>query len=146
MAKTPVDYSSKHFIAEYMKQNPTANKEHVKLVLQNVGSVMSNFILEKGTMRLGNGLGTFVIGKFKPCGRFAVDMHQSKLTKKLVYNFNDHTLGFLYRFFWQRKQCYTHDKFMWRFIAARKMKRKLKDILVSTPNSEIIYPEISTLR
>lgn len=146
MARTVISYSRKEFLKSFKKKNPDivlTNKNVFIDIINTAGTVVGDFLLAEGEIKLPSRLGIINIRKFTPKGKgagFVAPMNklESKLQKKAVYQFNDHTGGFIYRFFWNKKVCKgIADKNMWVFKPIRSLKRKLAQVLKQKQND---YP------
>lgn len=142
MARTVISYSRKDYLKSFKKKNPDLVFENsvFKDIIDTAGTVIGDILLEDGEIKLPSRLGVINIRKFHPKGKGAgfvqqLDKHKSRQQKKAVYQFNDHTGGFIYRFFWNKKVCKgIADKNMWVFKAIRSLKRKLAQVLKQKVN------------
>lgn len=137
MSRTPVSYSRKEFISSYKKKYPDSeiSRGAIEVVIDNMGIAIADILLEDGEIKLGNRLGTLMIRKHRPKGKggsFTTVINEAETirTGKTVYQFNDHSEGFVYRFLWNKAECKSiSDKNMWIFKAIRNMKRKLAPLI-----------------
>lgn len=138
MSRTPVDFTKKDYLRGFRKRYPQESNIDPALhftILKAAGQSMADCLLRDGHVKMGSRIGELLIRKFIPKGKGAnfatfVDPHQSALQKKAVYNFNDHTDGFIYRFIWNKRKCKgITDKNMWIFKPIRSLKRSLAYVL-----------------
>lgn len=88
---------------------------------------ISKLIINEGShFKLPFALGEVFVRKRKPKdnSKLPVDWLLSMLLHKKVYNFNEHTGGYGYRFFWT-KPYNVKNKFMYRLVFTRDNKRSL---------------------
>lgn len=145
MAKTPVSYSSRNFLNSFRKRYSDikiSNNEYFN-VLNMACLEIRDCLLEDGQFKLANRLGDLMIRKFYPKGKgssFTIfDKGETNKAGKPVFQFNDHSGGFMYRFIWNKKRCkMINDKNMWTFKPIRSIKRKLATILKTKSND---YPQ-----
>jgi hypothetical protein len=137
MARTPISYSKKDFLDSFRMKFPNIEiswEDYYKIISAG-GTVYADALLEDGEVKMASRLGPLTIRKFKPKGKgttFGVitDKHKSALQKKAVYQFNDHTGGWMYRFIWNKRKCKSVlDKNMWVFKPIRSLKRRLAYLL-----------------
>lgn len=145
MARTPISYSKKEFLNSFRLKYPgieLTSSEYYEIISAG-GSEYADALLEDGEVKMASRLGPLNIRKFKPKGKgttFGVitDRHESAKQKKAVYQFNDHTGGWMYRFIWNKRKCKSvMDKNMWVFRPIRSLKRRLAQLL-KTGNKD--YP------
>lgn len=142
MARTVISYSRKDYLKSFKKKHPGLVFENnvFKEIIDAAGEIVGDFLLQDGEIKLPSRLGIINIRKFHPKGKGAgfvapIDKKKSKEQKKAVYQFNDHTGGFIYRFFWNKKVCKgIADKNMWVFKPIRSLKRKLAQVLKTKIN------------
>lgn len=146
MAKTPLSYTRRHFLNSFRKKYPVyaaVASETIYDIMNKSGEAWAEGLLKDGEIKLGNRLGEIHIRKFKPRGKgtmfmVPIDKHKSKMAQERVYQFNDHSVGMIFRFFWIRRKCKAiTDKNMWVFKPIRSLKRKLAGILKGKQND---YP------
>lgn len=146
MAKTPLSFTRRHFLNSFRIKYPAyANtaSEVIYEIMNKSGESWAEGLLKDGEIKLGNRIGEIHIRKFKPRGKGTmfmtpVDKYESAQQKQRVYQFNDHTVGMIFRFFWIRRKCKAIvDKNMWVFKPIRSLKRNLAAILKSQQND---YP------
>lgn len=145
MSRTPVTFTKKNYFINFKKRYPKTKvtpELHFE-ILKAVGETISASLLKDGCVKMGSRLGNLLIRKFIPWGKgsnFAVFTlpHESKKQGKAVYEFNDHTGGYIYRFLWDKKRCKgVTDKNMWVFKPIRSLKRELAFLL---KNNLIDFP------
>ena len=145
MSRTPVTFAKKNYLINFKKRYPNVNimpAEHFD-ILKAAGGVIADFLLNDGDVKMASRLSNLQIRKFTPKGngvnfRIQTKPHESAKLKKPVYEFNDHTDGFVYRFLWNKKSCKgVRDVNMWVFKPMRSLKRRLAKILISKLND---YP------
>jgi hypothetical protein len=142
MSRTPVTFTKKNYYTNFRKRHPETQiaPELHSHILKEAGGVMGDLLLKEGSLKMGSRLGDILIRKFIPRGKgsnFAVFTlpHESKMQGKAVYEFNDHTGGYIYRFLWNKRKCKgITDKNMWVFKPLRPLKRQLAFILKNNLN------------
>jgi|SRR5690606_31225772 len=145
MARTPVTFSKKDYYKSFKQKHPNIliEAEDFYNILDIGGKEIAKTIINDGEIKLASRLGEINVRKFKPHGKgyapkIAVDKIKSRAQKKTVYQFNDHTDGWMYRFFWAKKKCKAvTDKNMWLFKPIRSIKRELARTLKA---KEMDYP------
>src|ERR1044071_2481306 len=116
MARTPVSFGATDFYRSFRKKNPKtvlSQKVHAT-ILACAGDVITEILLEEGEFKLFSRMGEFNIRTIKPKGtlRRMIDFHQTRVTGKSVYHFNDHSNGYLAKLVWDKRRCILADKFM----------------------------------
>jgi hypothetical protein len=137
MSRTPVTFTKKNYLINFKKRNPETpiTPELHFEILKAAGGAMADLLLKEGSLKMGSRIGELMIRKFIPRGKgsnFAVftKPFESAQQKKPVYEFNDHTGGYIYRFLWNKRKCKgITDKNMWVFKPLRPLKRQLAFLL-----------------
>lgn len=137
MSRTPVSFTKKDYYANFKLRYPKTTIDPVThfTILKAAGSAIADLLLQEGSIKMGSRIGELAIRKFIPKGKgskFAVFTNPLKSSQqgKAVYEFNDHTGGFIYRFLWNKRKCQgIHDKNMWIFKPLRSLKRRLAYLL-----------------
>lgn len=137
MSKTPVSFSRKNFIQSFKRKNPSIkiDDKQIHELIDFTGKAIADILLTDGEVKLGNRLGVLMIRKFRPKGKggsftVVVDHTKSREQKKTVYQFNDHTDGYIYKFIWDKHRCQSiSDKHMWVFKPIRNIKRLLAPLI-----------------
>ena len=89
--------------------------------------MISKTIIDDGTrFKLPYGLGEVFVRKKKNkiTSKLPIDWELSVKYHKRIYNLNEHTSGFGYKFFWT-KPCNIKNKFLYRLVFTRSNKRYL---------------------
>lgn len=143
MSKTPVSYSRRNFIESFKRKYPTVDIQanQVQHIIDRTGKEIARILLEDGELKMGSRLGNLLIRKFKPKGKGgsfivltekqrSVDKLQSFIQKRKVYQFNDHSDGYIFKFVWNKQACKSvADKNMWIFKPIRSIKRQLAQVI-----------------
>lgn len=90
-------------------------------------------LLEAGTFKLPFRLGEIKVIKSIPITvKYKIlDFKATKEQGKNVYQLNEHSDGYLYKFFWFKKYCNIKNKRYYRFLMARRIKRRLAKLIKS---------------
>ena len=95
-------------------------------------------ILRSATVTLPFRLGDMAVVKNKPkyksLKKMVIDWVRSKALHQHVYQFNDHSNGFLYRFYWERGKCNIPYKIQYVFNATRMNKRLVAKLVIERTN------------
>lgn len=146
MSKTPVSFSRKDFVKSFKRKHSKLKlpESEINILIDHVGMAIADILIEDGEIKLGSRLGPLLIRKCKPKGRGGSFMsvlinHRKSLDqKKKIYQFNDHSDGFIYKFIWNKRLCKSiRDKHMWVFKPIRSLKRRLAPVI---RNNEVEYP------
>jgi hypothetical protein len=92
---------------------------------------MSRLIIDEGShFKLPFALGEVFVRKRKPKinSKLPIDWLLSTVLHKRVYNFNEHTGGYTYKFFWTKPYSVV-NKFMYRLVFTRDNKRRLAKVI-----------------
>jgi hypothetical protein len=54
---------------------------------------------------------------------------EAKAQRKVIYHFNEHTNGYVYKVMWHKKNMIVTNKFKYRLLLSRKNKRTIPQIL-----------------
>lgn len=139
MSRTPLSFSRRDFFDSFKEKHPDIDisPETYYKILNTGGQVMADAIIDDGEIKFANRIGVLTIRKFRPKGKGSSFMSaelmpaiynsgESRKQKKMIFQFNDHTGGFVYRFLWSKLTCkMIIDKHMWKFIPIRSIKRRL---------------------
>lgn len=101
-------------------------KEYVDICSTFYKMISKAIIDDSIRFKLPFGLGELFIRKKKnkTTGKLPIDWPLTVQYGKRVYNLNEHSLGFGYKFFWT-KPCRIKNKFMYRLVLTRSNKRYL---------------------
>jgi hypothetical protein len=125
-------YTFKDMYAEYIKDKEVGSpyyvsyKEYVDICSLFYKGI-SKLIIDEGVrFKLPFALGEVFIlkRKIKANNKMPIDWVLSVQEGKRIYNFNEHTGGFGYKFFWTKPYHIT-NKFMYRLVLTRANKRGL---------------------
>jgi hypothetical protein len=134
MARTPLSFTKKDFAISFKRKFPDADVSNAVIfeIMNAGGKAISEALLEDGDFKMGHRVGELSIRKYKPKGKGAsciqlgVDKVKSKLLQTRVFQFNDHSDGWVFRILWNKAKCKNvQDKNMWLFKPIRSLKRAL---------------------
>ena len=130
----------KEYLAEYPEGSIYYLSYHdyrdiTTLFFKHLASQMVNKSL---TVTLPFRLGELSVGKHKPVYKslrnMAIDWDRSKELNKQVRQFNSHSNGFTYKFYWDRQKCTVPNKTAYLFNAARVNKREVARLIKTREN------------
>lgn len=134
-------YVGKHFYdsyMEYVKDNPIYQVDYntFRGIINDYFRYLRDEIIENGKeVKLPCRMGTLQVVKHKPkewTGKsLRIDYHASKEYGKPIYHLNEHSNGFKYRFYWNKKNMLTTNKTKYQLIMTRANKRRLAQIIKS---------------
>lgn len=125
------------------KQNPDFIKDN-KLTYDVVNNIINlanqkmadQILLTMGGVKLPERMGDIYISKYRPKhwngDRLQDDYPVSRDLQKKIFFLNQHTEGFVYKFYWKKRYCGARNMRMWSFSSCRKLKRRLANILKTT--------------
>jgi len=94
-----------------------------------------DYILEhSGTFQMPHGLGDFRVVKrknTKSTKKFSVDWELTQKYGKYIYHMNDHTKGYRYSFHWSKIGNPFKNKYLYRLVITRQIKRRLAKMIKS---------------
>lgn len=125
--------------------------EEWKSILYGYSEVLRDYILETGEKcKLPYGLGELSINKKKQC-RFtgkdkkfialAIDWQASRKYGKRIYNMNDHTEGYRFKWIWFKSKALFKLSKLWMFKPSRVTSRKIAEYIKKDPKYQTIYRE-----
>jgi hypothetical protein len=125
------------------KMTATEYKKYRKIILM-MGDVMSEILLNKGIIGMPWHIGDIFLKKTLPKGGWpsVIDMNKSKEQKQQIFNFNEHTDGFIYLPFWMSPERKGKKRKQWCFSAYRGTKRAMAKKLI---NKEVVYPDFAMM-
>jgi hypothetical protein len=95
-------------------------------------------VLKSATVTLPFRLGDLAVVKRKPVykslRKMVIDWMTTKALHKYVYQFNDHSNGFLYHFYWERGKCTVPNKINYIFKPTRQNKRMVAKLVKDITN------------
>lgn len=147
MSRTPVTFGKKDYISQFKRRYPAVQLDpalHLS-ILKACGQAIADCLLTDGHVKMGSRLGDLTVRKFIPKGKGAnfvatTKKYESAKQGKAVYEFNDHTGGYIYRFLWNKRKCKgIEDKNMWVFKPIRSLKRNLAYRLI---NKMVDFPTV----
>ena len=106
--------------------------------------IMDDILLKSREFKMPFRLGSLRIKKKKMNfssklkNKLKIDWKATRENKKVIYHLNDHTNGFNYRWYWEKKNAIIKNKSIYSFQATRTNKRRLAALL---KNNEIDYFE-----
>jgi hypothetical protein len=100
--------------------------EYVDICSMFYQMIMKEIIDNGERFKLPFGMGEMFVRKIrkKTTGKLPIDWVLSVQHHKRIYNLNEHTSGFGYKFFWT-KPCNIKNKFLYRIVFTRANKRGL---------------------
>lgn len=120
------------FYKSYLENNPKgttyflSRKEFITLAKALTREYGEFVINEAGVLELNYRLGTIAVTKRKrPAKHLPIDYYQSKIENELVYNFNDHSNGYRYKAFWNKRRCKVPQKEYYSFYFTREWNRQI---------------------
>src|SRR6478736_8187573 len=117
--------------------------EKFRQILYTFSFKVRDYILETGEeVRLPHGMGVLTVGR-KKTRRLSkdnkiilpVDWVETLKRGKKVYNFNDHTEGWKYKWRWEKNKALFRYSALWSFKPSRTTSRRLAEYL-KKPNSK----------
>jgi len=117
-------------------------KNYRKIIL-TMGDVMSEILLDRGIIGMPWHIGDIFLKKTLPKGGWPVtDMNQSKEQQTQIFQYNEHTDGFIYLPFWMSPERKGKKRKQWCFSAYRGTKRTMARKLL---NKEVVYPDYAMM-
>jgi hypothetical protein len=114
---------------------PISLKDYKKII-QAMGSSMSDILLEHGIIGLPWYMGDIYFRKH--VRSVTIDRHNSIAYKKRIFEFNEHTDGYVYKLSWLSPERIKKQRNLWVYTGHRDMRRKsaklFKKKLVSYPD------------
>lgn len=136
MSKVKRCLANKELYASYvikMKQKgtPALSKVEFNLVVNSIGHVMSNQILEAGIVGLPKKNGDILVRSYKlKQHRNPTRLYNTSTNVRVpVIHFNDHNDGLIKKFFWQSPDRIKSQAKIWLFAACRNLKRTFSQLL-----------------
>lgn len=156
MPRVKVDWrsSSKDNYEDFCKKNPTCKLTSFewKNIIYEFNEAFKNYILETGEKaKLPFGFGEFSINKKKrkkfkivdgkEVVNLPVDWQKSKEKGKKIYNFNYHTEGYYFGWFWFRDTARLRHTDLWMFKPTRSTSRLLSHYIKTDDKYQNTYLE-----
>lgn len=121
------------------KKMPSVTMKEYRQIVETMGKVMSDILLNKGIIGMPWHIGDIFLKK--RLNRIPVtDVRATVDARMKIYNYNEHSDGYVYIPFWMSPERRGKKRKQWCFSAFRATKRRLKVILV---NKEIQYPDFA---
>lgn len=61
--------------------------------------------------------------------RFGINWVETVKHKKVIYHLNQHSKGYVYRFKWDKENCYIPNLYFYKFVPSRSNKRTLAHVI-----------------
>lgn len=158
MPRTKIDWrsASKKNYVDFCKKHPQVKLTFIewKNIIYIYNDYYRNYILETGdTVKMPFGFGEFSVVKKKRKTKVTkdgkeyinlpIDWKKTKELGKKVYNFNRHTDGYFFGWYWFKKKArITHSK-LWYFKPSRTTSRLIQHYLTTDKKYQYLYKEIS---
>ena len=137
-------YTIQDTYKEYIKKYPQGSiyyleyKEYVIITTMYLKHLANQLVRKSSTVTLPFRLGEISVVKHKPAYKslrnMVIDWDRSKELNKQVRQFNDHSNGFVYRFYWDRRKCFIENKTVYIFQPARVNKREVARLVKTREN------------
>ena len=103
-------------------------------VLERLNDKIKKCVLyESGAFKMPYGLGTVIIGKYKPKTynrkSLSIDYKSTKLYDKLIYHLNEHSDGYKFRMHWSKIPVTFPDMYRYQLSLTRSNKRELAKLI-----------------
>jgi len=155
--RTKIDWrsASKENYGRFCKKYPTIiiSFDEWRNIIYSYNELFKEYILETGEkVKMPFGFGEFSINK-KKCKRIntvaggkqyinlPVDWKKTKEKGKIIYNFNYHTEGFFFGWYWFKKSARFKHSDLWYFKPARTTSRLLSHYLTTNEKYQHLYSE-----
>lgn len=147
--------ASKENYGRFCKKHPaiTLSFDEWRNIIYSYNEAFKEYILETGEkVKMPFGFGEFSINKKKrkkvnivEGGKqyinLPVDWKKTKEKGKIIYNFNYHTEGFFFGWYWFKKSARFKHSDLWYFKPARTTSRLLSHYLTTNEKYQHIYSE-----
>lgn len=137
-------YTLQDMYKEYVKEYPEGHiyyldyTSYIDITTAFLKYLNEQIVYKSATVTLPFRLGRVSVAKYKPhyksVKNMTINWTKSKELDKHVVNFNEHSNGYLYRFWWDRTSCQVEFKTMYRFIPVRSMKRTVAKLIKNKEN------------
>lgn len=156
MGRTKVDWrsGSKENYLDFCKKHPTISLtyEEWRNIIYSYNDMFRMYIMETGEkVKLPFGIGVFSINKKKrkklivKGGKeyinLPIDWKKTKEKGKRIYNFNYHTNGYFFGWFWFKETALFKQSNLWFFKPCRTTSRLLNHYLKTDEKYQHIYKE-----
>jgi hypothetical protein len=122
----------KDFYDSYLDKNPKDSKYYLTKkefleINKDLCEEYGNFVVnDAGILQLGFNLGSIAVTKRKRRSkRLSIDWGESNKEGELIYNFNDHSMGYRYKAFWNKRYSKIINKSYYSFYFVRTLNRQL---------------------
>ncbi len=146
MSKVAVDNKIKDVYNKFKKNYKSAAKkltyEQYLSILDKSNEIERRVLLKDGEYKLPYQLGVLEIVKSKCKVKNiykSVNFQETKKQNRTILNFNDHSDGYIYKIYWNRRTCKLQDKQIWVFKTGRIIARQLAQVIKNKLND---YPDI----
>ena len=153
--RTKIDWrsSSRENYNNFCKKNPSINLtfDEWRNIIYTFNESFKEYILETGERaKLPHGFGEFSINKKKRRKRkglndefvnLPVDWKKTREKGKLIYNFNYHTEGYFFGWYWMKETARFKNHQLWYFKPCRTTSRLLSHYLKTDVKYQHIYRE-----
>lgn len=137
-------YTIQDSYADYLLQYPEgsgyylAYNEYRDITTAFFKHIADELVYKSVTIALPFRLGKLTVVKSKPTYKsiknMTMDWFKSKELNKQVREFNEHSNGYVYRFYWDRKSCILDNKTIYSFKPARANKRLVAKLVKTKQN------------
>ena len=150
MSRTKIDWrsGSKANYLDFCKKHPSIKLSYIewKNIVYSFNDLFRMYILETGEkVAMPFGFGQFSINKKKRRKKvgehinMAIDWQKTKKFGKRMYNFNHHTDGYFFGWYWFKETSKIKQRQLWRFKPCRTTSRLLNHYLMAEDKYQHIY-------